>query len=97
MFCPSAVVVGSFIKTSMFPYRGNRGWFRGCGKGGDVGRGPGRRCRGLWRGCWAKGRVRENNATGGGGHDGGWELVGKARPGSRFQKKTFLLGIGLEC
>ena len=34
----------------MLPNRGNRGWFRVCDKGGDVGRGPGRRCRGLWRG-----------------------------------------------
>ena len=48
IFCPSAVVVGSFIKTS--PDRGDRGNFRGCDKYGDGGMGPGRRCRGLWMG-----------------------------------------------
>ena len=62
---------------------------QGCDKGGDVGRGPGRRCRGLWRGCGAKRCVRGHKATGGCGHDGGWELVVEGKPGSRFQKNYF--------
>ena len=46
-------------------------------------------------GGWAKRCVRGHKATGGGGggggHDGGWELVVEARPGSRFQNSFFCL------
>ena len=97
MFCPSAVVMGSFIKTSMTCSQtgGIEGGSGGCDKGGDVGRGPGRRCRGLWRGGRAKRRVRGHKATGGCGHDGGWELGVGAKPGGKFQK--VFLGLVLEC
>ena len=89
MFCPSAVVLGSFIKTSMTC--SNIGGIEG-GSGGviKVGMLEGGLAGGVEAsgggGGWAKGRVRGHKATGRGGHDGGWELVVEARPGSRFQK-----------
>ena len=95
MFCPSAVVMGSFIKTSMTCSQtgGIEGGSGGVIKvgmlegvlAGDVeasGGGGG----GGGGGGSAQKRVRGHKATGGCGHDGGRELgVGaKPRVGSKF-------------
>ena len=97
MFCRSAEVLGSFIKTSMTCSQ--TGGIEG-GSGGviKVGMLEGGLAGGVEAsgggGGRAKRRVRGHKATGGCGHDGGWELVVEAKPGSRFQKN--FLGLGLE-
>ena len=94
MFCPSAVVLGSFIKTSMTCSQtggiegGSGGVIKvGMLKGGLAG--GVEASGGGGGGGGAKRRVRGHKATGGCGHDGGWELVVEVKPGSRFQKNLF--------
>ena len=78
MFCPSAVVLGSFIKTSMTCSQtggiegGSRGMIKvgmleGGLAGGVVASGGG--------GGGAKRRVRGHKATGGGGGGGGVDMM----------------------
>ena len=95
MFCPTAVVVGSFIKTSMTC--SHTGGIEG-GSGGEIK--VGMLEGGLAGGVEASGGVvgpkgvsgDTKSLGGGGGVD--MMVVVEARPGSRFQ--NFLLGLGLE-
>ena len=102
MFCPSAVVVGSFRKTSMTCSHtgGREGGSGGVIKVGMLEGGLAGGVEASGGGGGAKGRVRGHEATGVCvcacvcvfsvcGHDGGWELVVEARTGSRFQKIVF--------
>ena len=74
MFCPSAVVLGSFINTSIACSHTGRieGGSRGVIKVGMLEGGLAGGVEASGGGGWAKGRVRGHKATGGGGHDGGW-------------------------
>ena len=100
MFCPSAVVMGSFIKTSMTcsqtgGIEGGSGGVIKVGMLEGVLAGGVEASGGGGGGGSAKRRVRGHKATGGCGHDGGWELGVGAKPRGKFQK-FFLLGLGLE-
>ena len=79
----------------MFPYRRDGGWGRGGDKGGDVGRGPGRGVETSEGGSEPEGVSGDTRPLGVVDMMVGKELGVKARPGSRFQKKS--LGLGLEC
>ena len=65
---------GGVIKVGMLE-GGLAGGVEASGGGGGGGR--------------AKRHVRGHKATGGCGHDGGWELGVGAKPGSKFQKVFF--------